>query len=160
MKELMTIAALFVMPAAFASCDDEKLITESRLPAESRTFLKTHFDGVAVTSVVKEVDGFEKDYTVYLQNGFEVNFRRSGAWDEVEGHRGDAIPASILGLLPEGIETYTTANYPDRPIVMVNREQWGYEVELGRAVGTDGVATGRSVELDFTQTGDFFRYDD
>ena len=160
MKKLMTIAALFVMPAAFASCDDEKLISESRLPSQSRTFLSTHFNGVPVTSVTRERDGLEKDYTVYLQNGFEVNFRGSGAWDEVEGIRGDLLPASIIGLLPAGIEAYTTANYPDRSIVKVNREQWGYEIELGRTVGPDGIAQGRSIELDFTPAGDFFRYDD
>ena len=160
MKKLMTIAALFVMPATFASCDDEKIITESRLPAQSRTFLSTHFNGVPVTSVTRERDGLEKDYTVYLQNGFEVNFRGSGAWDEVEGIRGDVLPASIIELLPAGIEAYTTANYPDRGITMVNREQWGYEIELGRTVGPDGIAQGRSIELDFTPGGDFFRYDD
>jgi hypothetical protein len=157
MKKLITIAVLFAMPATFASCDVEKFISESRLPSESRAFLETHFYDVAVTGVVKDIDGFEKEYTVYLQNGFEVNFRRSGAWDEIEGHRGEAIPASIVGLLPASIEAYVTENYPDRPIVKVNKEEWGYEIELGRA---DGTVQSRDIELDFTLSGEFFRYDD
>lgn len=159
MKKLMTIAALFATSVCFASCDREEIISETKLPGESRTFLKTHFEGVSIVSVVKEVDGFEKDYSVYLKNGFEVNFRRSGAWDEVEGHN-EAVPASIVELLPARIASHVTENYPDRQIMMVNRENWGYEIELGRAIGTDGIATGNKIELDFTEAGEFFRYDD
>jgi hypothetical protein len=154
MKKLMIIAMLFATSTTFASCDKDVIITESKLPAESRMFLQTHFAGVEVVSVVKEIDGFEKDYSAYLKNGFEVDFRRSGAWDGVEGYR-EAIPESIIGLLPAGIETYVTANYPGLSIVKVNRENWGYEIEVGRNSGH-----GDDIELDFTGSGEFFRYDD
>ena len=159
MKKLMTIAALFATTTSFAACDREDVISESRLPSESKTFLRTHFDGVNVISVVREIDGLEKDYSVYLKNGFEVNFRGSGAWDEVEGHR-ESVPASVLGLLPAGIEAYVSENYPGRPIVKVSRERWGYEIEVGPATGADVVGHRGDVELDFTQAGQFFRYDD
>ncbi len=158
MKKLMTIAALMATTTtAFASCDREDVISVDRLPGESRTFLKTHFDGVNVMSVVREIDGLEKDYSVYLRNGFEINFRRGGAWDEVDGNR-NALPASLLGLLPAGIESYVAENYPGRPIVCVNRERWGYEIEVGSADGADGHRG--DVELDFTEAGQFMRYDD
>jgi hypothetical protein len=167
MKKLFTMAALLAATtSAFAACDREDIIPETKLPDESRAFIKTHFDGVAVASVVREIDGFEKDYSVYLKNGFEINFRRSGAWDEVEGHR-EPLPATIIELLPAGIAEFTAANYPDRPIVAVNRERWGYEIELGRAGGGDDSGSGDGhghgdgeIELDFTEAGDFFRYDD
>jgi hypothetical protein len=158
----MTIAALFTVTVTNAACDREDVIPEARLPKESKTFLKTHFDGVGVLSVVREIDGLEKDYSVYLKNGFEVNFRRSGAWDEVEGHT-EAIPASVIGLLPAGIGSYVAENYPARPITGVNRERWGYEIELGRAAADttpDPAGSRTSVELDFTEAGEFFRYDD
>jgi hypothetical protein len=154
MKKMMFIAMLFATSTTFAACDKEVFIAESQLPAESRSFLKTHFSGVEVLRVMKEIDGLDKDYSVYLKNGFEVDFRRNGSWDQVEGHR-EALPASVLGLLPDGIEAYTTANFPGQPIVKVNREKWGYEIELARAEGSN-----YDVELDFTETGEFFRYDD
>ena len=154
MKRLITIALLFATTASFAACDKEQFIAESKLPAESRAFLKTHFDGVEVLRAVKEIDGLEKDYSVYLKNGFEVDFRRSGAWDQVEGHR-EALPESIIGILPDGIPAFVAENYPDHPIVKVNREHWGYEIELGRISGQGG-----DIELDFTESGEFFRYDD
>ncbi len=154
MKKMMTIAALFASTTAFASCDREDVISEQRLPKESQTFLRTHFGDAEVASVVREIDGLEKDYSVYLKNGYEINFRRSGAWDEVDGNR-SAVPASVLSLLPAGIESYVGENYPGRPIVCVNRERWGYEVEVGPAEGARG-----DLELDFTEAGQFFRYDD
>ena len=157
MKKLMTIAALFATTASFAACDREDVIPESKLPNESRAFLRTHFDGVEILSVVREIDGLEKDYSVYLKNGFEVNFRRSGAWDEVKGNT-EAVPASVLGLLPGGIESYVAENYPGRPIVKVNRENWGYEIEVGPAA--DATGHRGDIELDFTEGGQFFRYDD
>jgi hypothetical protein len=153
MKNLMIFAMLFTTSTMFASCDKEVFIAESKLPAESRTFLQTHFAGVEVIRAVKEVDGLEKDYSVYLKNGFEVDFRRSGAWDAVEGYSAP-VPETVIGLLPDGIEAYVTANYPGLPIVKVNREKWGYEIEVGQASGRD------DVELDFTEGGEFFRYDD
>ncbi len=87
MKKFIAIAAtLFLSTTVFTACDREDVISESELPKQSKTFLKTHFDGVPVVRVIKEIDGFDKDYSAYLQNGFEVDFRRSGAWDQVEGH--------------------------------------------------------------------------
>jgi hypothetical protein len=154
MKKMMLFAMLFATTTAFTSCDREVFISESRLPAESRAFLNTHFAGVEVVSVMKEVDGLEKDYSVYLKNGFEVDFRRSGGWDQVEGYR-QALPESVLGLLPDGIEIYTTTNFPGQPIVKVNREMWGYEIDLAPVAGSN-----YDIELDFTPSGEFFRYDD
>jgi hypothetical protein len=154
MKKLMVIAMLFTTSTLFAACDKEVIIPESKLPAKSRTFLATHFAGVAVVSSVKEVDGLEKDYSVYLKNGFEVDFRRSGEWDTVEGYSAP-VPESIIGILPAGIKAYVTANYPDLPIVKVNREMWGYEIEVGPASPNS-----YDIELDFTMGGEFFRYDD
>jgi hypothetical protein len=154
MKKFMIIAMLFATTSTFASCDKDVIIPESKLPAESRTFLQTHFAGVEVLSVVKEIDGLEKDYSVYLKNGFEVDFRRSGAWDAVEGYS-SPVPQSVIGILPAGIAAYVTANYPGQSIVKVNREMFGYEIEVGPATGH-----GYDIELDFTEAGQFFRYDD
>jgi hypothetical protein len=148
MKKSMTFAALFAAITMLTACDKEDVISESSLPRESRTFLKTHFDGVRIASVVREVDGLEKEYSVWLENGFEINFTRSGDWDEIEGYR-ETMPASVVDLLPVGIDTWIAGNYPDRPIVKINRERWGYEI------GLQG-----NVELDFTEAGEFLRYDD
>jgi hypothetical protein len=159
MKKMMIFAALFATSTAFASCDREDVISEERLPRESKTFLKTHFDGVRVVSVMREVDGLEKEYSVWLENGFEIGFVRNGAWDEIAGHR-QTLPASVIGLLPAGIETWVGEHYTGRPIVKVNRERWGYEIEIGPTAESNNSGNRGNVEVDFSEAGDFLRYDD
>ncbi len=148
MKKVMSIVAMFAALAMFASCDKEEFITESQLPSASSEFLRTHFGNVDILSIVKEADGLDKDYTAYLANGFEVDFTRSGAWDEVDG-RINAVPQSVLDLLPGGIVQYVDTNFATSTIVKINKERHGYEI------GLNG-----DVELMFNSNGEFHGYDD
>lgn len=148
MKRTLFLTALLLSAIFIASCDREEIIPETKLPASSQEFLKTHFPGIAVTQIIKETDGLEKDYTVYLANGFDIDFEKNGDWDDVDGHI-HPLPQSILALLPAGIIEYIAANYPDASIVEVNRERYGYEIDL----------TGRT-ELKFNASGGFIGYDD
>ena len=151
MKKLMTIAALFTSLVSFASCEKMEIITVADLPAKSQTFLKTHFDGVGVVSVVKEIDGLEKDYKVILENGFSLDFTRSGDWDEVDG-RNTVLPDSVLALLPAGIESTVNQFYPDHFIVKVSRDRTGldkgYDVKLNGDIELEFNDSGVLVELD------------
>ncbi len=144
---LTYFATTFVALALFVSCDKEEVISESKLPSSSREFLKTHFAGVAITHIVCDKELFDKDYSVYLANGFEVDFVKSGAWDEVDGHA-SALPQSVIELLPAGIAQYVNATFPDYKIVTVNKEHFGYEIELNG-----------DIELEFNSNGEFTRMD-
>ncbi len=146
MKKTM-YAALLVASAMFASCDKEEVIPESKLPAASREFLQTHFDGVTITRIEKETDGLDKDYTVYLINGFEIDFSKSGAWDEVDGHI-TAVPQSVLNLIPANIVQHVYDNFSGYEIVKVNKERYGYEI------GLNG-----DIDLEFNTQGNFIRMD-
>ncbi len=148
MKKIMYLITLFIVSAMFASCEKEEVITESKLPSSSRKFLKTHFEGIDITRIEKETDGLDKDYTVYLANGFEIDFTKSGAWDEVDGHI-KAVPQSILDLIPEKIAQYVNTNYSDYEIVKVNKERYGYEI------GLNG-----DIDIKFDSKGNFEGFDD
>jgi hypothetical protein len=148
MKKLLYLAAMMLSLTMFASCEKEEIITESELPGASREFLQTHFAGVAIASIVKETEGLDKDYSVYLSNGFQVDFTKSGAWDEVDGQI-NPLPQSVLDLLPVGISQYIGSNFPTNQIVSVNKEHFGYEIELDSRF-----------ELAFDASGNFLRIDD
>lgn len=149
MKTLMYVAALFAALTMTASCDDkEESITEAELPAPSRVFLQTHFAEVTITRIIRETEGFDKDYSVYLVNGFEIDFRKAGDWDEVDGHI-NALPQSILDLLPVGIMQYVNTNFPGAVIVKVNKERYGFEIDLNN-----------NIDIEFNENGEFVRYDD
>ncbi|MDR1557305.1 MAG: PepSY-like domain-containing protein [Tannerellaceae bacterium] len=144
----MFFATMLAFSAMFASCDKEEVISETKLPASSQEFIKTHFPNVAVTCVVKETDGVEKDYTVYLANGFDIDFERNGNWDDVDGHI-NPLPQSVLSLLPAGISEYVSVNFKDYKIVEANKERYGYEI------GLNG-----EIDLKFNGNGGFIGYDD
>ena len=107
-----------------------------------------HFEGVKITRIEKETEGFNKDYTAYLANGFEIGFTKSGAWDEVDGHI-KAVPQSILDLIPAGIAEYVSEEFSDFEIVKVNKEHYGYEIRLNG-----------DADIEFNSQGEFLRMDD
>jgi hypothetical protein len=150
MKRMLFLTTLLLSTALAVSCDSEDVISETKLPASSQEFIKTHFPGVAVTLVMKETDGLEKDYTVYLANGFDIDFEKKGNWDDIDGHI-HPLPQSILELLPAGIVEYVSANFNDSQIVEVNKERYGYEIGLSDRLDLD---------LKFNASGSFIGYDD
>jgi hypothetical protein len=142
MKNLFLIFGILVAFLTFIACDD-KLADESALPATARTFLQTHFPGVEVSLVEKDFDS----YDVYLSNGFEVEFTKSGVWDEVKNHA-TGVPSSILTLIPEKINEYVAANYPGQLITGVNKERYGFDIDLNNGI-----------EMEFNADGSFRRID-
>ena len=144
MKKILFFAIAMVL---FASCDKEEEIKEKDLPSTSREFLKTHFDGVGITRIVHDKELFDRSYTVWLANGFEIDFTKSGEWDEVDGHI-HPVPQSILDLLPSGITQYVTENFPKNFIVKVSKESYGFEIELNGGL-----------EIEFNSDGSFRKFD-
>jgi hypothetical protein len=132
----------------FVACEEEKFIQENELPAISRTFIATHFPDVEITAIVKETEALDKDYTVYLANGFDIDFTGSGNWDDVDGHT-SPIPESILALLPQPLSQYVANNFPKLSAVEVNREHYGYEIGLSN-----------DIDLKFDSNGKFIGIDD
>ena len=114
---------------AFASCssdDDDKVITLQDLPAQAQTFLTTHFSGLDATHVEQEGSTDSPTYSVRLSDNTEIDFDQQGQWTEVDC-KTKAVPAAII---PQGIADYVAANYPDLTIVQIDKEPYGYEIEL------------------------------
>jgi hypothetical protein len=147
MKTAVFYFILFVAAGMLLACEEEKFIPADELPAISRTFIETHFPGVETTAIVREKEGLDVDYTVYLANGFDIDFAKSGDWDDVDGHI-SPVPESILALLPENLAEYVAGAFPDFLIVEVNRERYGYEISLSNGL-----------ELKFNSDGSFHNVD-
>jgi hypothetical protein len=150
-KKLLILAAVFVVGSIFmtlfACCESEKVVKYGELPQESKTFLETHFGGVNISSIIKEKDDFTITWNVYLANGWEIDFRKNGDWDDIDC-KYLSVPISVLELLPANIAVYCTANFPGASIVEINREKYGYEISLSN-----------DLELEFNTHGEFFKMD-
>ncbi|MDR2118641.1 MAG: PepSY-like domain-containing protein [Tannerellaceae bacterium] len=146
MKTFVYLPALVL--ALPYSCDKEEFISETELPAISREFLQTHFNGISINAIVKETEVLSKDYTVYLANGFEIGFTKKGSWDDVDGKTA-AVPQTIQDILPGGIARYVSNTLPACYIVEINKEHYGYEIGLSN-----------DMDLKFNSKGEFIRIDD
>jgi hypothetical protein len=143
MKTVRTILISVLLLPVLAACEDEKFISESQLPQRSRDFLATHFPGTAVEYVIKEWN----EYDVHLANGFQTGFDRKGEWDDVDGIN-QPVPQSIIDLIPASVPEYVSSHFPNASIVEINRETFGYEIELSNGIDLEFNSRGGIRDID------------
>lgn len=136
------VAALAAVCMAVSGC--EKVIPAASLPQEVQTFIRTNFEGVAV-SYAKSSPG---EYEVLLMDGSELEFNKNGQWKSVE-MKHSAVPACVLAMLPASILSYVEASFPGVPFEKVKKLRRGYKVELAN-----------DLELTFNGEGVFKSIDD
>ena len=140
----MIVAFAMIFALSFVAFADDYAIPFAQLPQVSQTFVQTHFKDVNVALSMRDSHSFE----VRFEDGTEVEFDHVGKWKEVDC-KYKALPASVLELVPAGIPTYVTTNFPQSIITKVNVKAWGYEVELNNGL-----------DLEFNKAGAFLRIDD
>ena len=120
------MALMFVLPMTSCDSDDDVVINEADLPVAAQTFLSEHFSGVKVSRVEKDKETNGQRFDVLLADGTEVEFDQDGSWTEV-----DCTPKAVPNaIIPEAIGNYVRTNYPDLLIVQIERESYGYEIDL------------------------------
>jgi hypothetical protein len=142
-KLLMILASLLTV-TGLVSCDDA-VIAADELPVVAQGFLKEYFPENEILSVKKDRELSKTFYEVVLQDGTEIEFDADGEWDSVDCIR-SAVPAA---LIPGAIAEYVQINFPSQVIVKIDRETYGYEIELSSGL-----------ELRFDKNGKFLRVDD
>ena len=146
MKTKLNLAAFAIIGLSFGlSANAQKtVITKAALPVNAQTFLKTHFSDQEQTYILQDKDTFSSDYKVQFANSVEVEFDGKGNWEEVDGNQ-NAIPAAIV---PKAIASYIKTNFPNVPVIKIDKGKWGYEVDLNNGL-----------ELEFNSKGNFIRID-
>ena len=141
-KLFAAIAALFAS-ASFVSCQDV-IITADKLPAAAQTFIKEYFPGSDISYVKKDKELTKTTYEVVLQDGTEIDFDSKGQWDKIDCKRA-TVPAK---LIPDAIATYVQTNFPGQAIVKIDKELFGYEIELLNDLELKFDKNGRLVNID------------
>lgn len=136
---------VFLAVIGLTACEKEKLVGVSELPNDAQQYIETHFGGIEVSQVVKDIDGLRHSYDVYLANGVELEFNKSGEVRSVENKRNDRLPNSVV---PTKILSYVEENFPDQYIVSWDIDDRDQEVELSNGM-----------DLKFSKSGDFIRID-
>ena len=129
---------------ALAACDDRPVVP-TELPQEIQSFVQQNFPGQTISFAQKDWELFFNQYDITLADGTQVSFDTSNVWDKVESHVAP-VPAA---LVPAPIATYVSANFPAVAIVKIDKERYGYEVELAN-----------DLELKFNKQGALMEMDD
>lgn len=135
-------ALLFVSVSCMA---DGKRIPLNQIPAAAQTFIKTYFADKTFAYAEKDRDGWGVKYEVKFLDGTELEFRKDGEWDKVDCKYSE-VPAA---LIPATIANFVKTNYAGATIVKIDKERYGYEIELSN-----------DFELKFDHQGNLLSIDD
>lgn len=142
MKRIKIIFALLALFAMSVACHaDGRIIPVDQLPAAAKAFIQQYFADRTPSYAEKE-DG---KYEVRFNDGTEVGFDRQGGWDKVDCKMA-AVPAA---LVPEAVSGYVEASFPGSVIVKIDKERYGFEIELSN-----------DLELRFNKNGKLLSIDD
>ena len=109
---------------------DDRPIKFEKLPAAAQQFVKTNFADNTVVFVTKDDDLIAPDYEVVLDNGTVIQFSNNGQMGKIEAFR-TGVPQN---LVPEKINAYVSANYPDAVFKEYEVEKGKHEVKLSNGL--------------------------
>ena len=135
------ICALFLLMTA---CSDKPVAPE-QLPVNVKTFVQQSFPGMNITYAEKDLELTGYKYDVVLADGTRIEFDTDDVWDKIECPLTNPVPAA---LVPAPVATHIQANFPGAMIVKIDKESYGYEVELANGLELKFNKQGVLTEMD------------
>jgi hypothetical protein len=146
MKKIYLVIALALAASpALAAQEDDRPVSFDKLPDAAQRLIRDHFPDAQVTLATIDREFMDTSYDVIFTDGTKIEFNSRGEWLEIETRRG-FVPEGVL--LP-GIVSYVKENFPDARVRDIERDRYGFEVNLDNRR-----------ELYFDLQGNFRRYDD
>jgi hypothetical protein len=115
------------------------------LPEPINSFIAQQFPNASIVGVDTDNGVKGLKYEVVLNDGTEVEFDVNNQWDKVDCHM-KAVPAA---LVPAAIANYVKTNFQGVAITKIDKELYGYEIELAN-----------DLNLKFSADGQFMGADD
>ena len=134
---LVALMCMIMSATTFAS---DRVITANQLPAAAQTFINQTFPGASI--MYAEID--DGKYEVHLNDGSEINFDRKGNWDKVDCKL-KAVPAH---LIPATIASNVETQFSGTVITKIDKERYGYEIELSNGLDLKFNRQGMLSEID------------
>ncbi len=146
MKKILSVLIMTMFAVGILQAREVVTQDAQKLPAEARQFITQHFPQTQVSYIKIDSELFQgKKYEVVLTNGAEVEFNSKGEWKEVDCKR-NAVPMAII---PEKVRDYIQTNFENNTITQIDRDKYGYDVELDN-----------DLSVEFDKNGNFSRLDD
>lgn len=140
---ILSLVALMAVLAP-AKADNDRPIPPEQLPDAAKTFIQQTFPQASIAYAEIEQSFAKTKYEARLNDGTKVEFNGSGVWDKVDCQY-RAVPAQ---LIPEVIAKYVQATYAGALITKIDKELYGYEIELNNGLDLKFSSAGQLLEID------------
>jgi len=132
MKKSTLILATFVclMLSSVATLAYSRAHSSSHLLAAAKAFVEEHFPGQDIAYTEVDSEYMSTRFEVHLNNGFELTFNEQGTWEKIDCHYAP-VPEH---LVPAVINDYVNVNFQGAFVTKIDKEHYGYEVELSNNV--------------------------
>ena len=117
--------ALMCLMTSSIMADDTPIPVE-QLPEAAKVFVKDNFKGQKIIYAEKDWNSFE----CRLADGSKIEFNKKGTWKKID-RKAIAVPA---GIVPETIMEYVKANFPGCDVTKIEKERYGYQIELSNDI--------------------------
>ena len=124
--------------------ESDKSVQPQSLPEPVMAFVKQHFPKakISYSEADRELGGVE--YEVVLDDGTKIEFDVKNQWTQIDC-RAEAVPSA---LVPQNIAAYVNANYQSLLITKIEKEHYGYNIDLSNGVELNFDRSGRFTGLD------------
>ena len=119
------LMALMCLISSSVMADDTPIPVE-QLPEAAKTFVQTNFKGQKIVYAEKDWNSFE----CRLADGTKIEFTKKGAWKKID-RKAAAVPEAIV---PAAIQEYVKANFEGCSVTKIDKERYGYDIELSNDV--------------------------
>lgn len=143
-KFLFALLAMAIIAPVTLKADDDMPIPVDQLPAAAKEFVKQYFPDKTIIYAEKEMKFSGVEYQARLSDGAKINFNGDGSWDKVDC-KFYAVPAA---LVPETIATYVQVHYPGVMITKIDKELYGYDIEINNGLDLKFAANGTLIGID------------
>ena len=139
------VSGIFALVLLMTGCSDRPVLP-AQLPPQITAFIQQNFPGQTISFATRDLEITGWQYDVVLANGTQIDFDTDKMWDKIQCTMGNPVPTA---LIPAPITTHLRTNFPDAMILKIDKDHYGYEVELANGL-----------ELKFNQQGALMEVDD
>ena len=137
--------ALLALTCSLTACNKERVITFDQVPEPAKAIVAAHFDAAQIAYITLEKGLFDAEYDIRFNDGRTIEFNKAGELQKVDCKQTE-VPSA---LVPEPVQAYIKANFPNAIITEWGKDDRGYKAELNNGL-----------DLKFNRKYEFVRVDD
>lgn len=124
------VSGLIALVLMMTACSDRP-VAVTQLPVQITTFVQQNFPGRAISYAVRDLEITGWQYDVVLADGTQIEFDTDREWDKIQCPLTMPVPTA---LIPAPIVAHLRASFPDAMITKIDKDYFGYEVELANGL--------------------------